>query len=968
MTKANLFFVVFIPFLAGVLIFLWFKDGYMMGTAEGVIPFYNLGRNFDQVKHAWANNTPGLGQANGILTAYAPTFFALSSIEKLGSPAFLTEASVFWFLFTNAGLSIFFLGKILFPKLPAKYLLLGSLFYWFNFISLVTVWHRFLYNFMFFWSFIPLGVVIYLLGLTRQKYFYVLALALSTVIFSYAFSVPVFDCLFWFLIIFITVFWIIFKGSFREKKFFLKFFVLSLVCFVIFNFWWIGQIYSYVSSGDYEVNKTVFFIDKFNYTTFSSLSKTDGKLIYITRLMHGPFFEEPRVSWASFYINALSQTLEFSIIGICFFIIYRFRNNFSVLFLSTGLFTSFFLVKGNSPPLGEILNFLFKEIPILEFFRDPFEKFGYLMPVFLSPLLAFSFYEVLQRFNKNISKLSYILILLIIFMFYGYPFVSGLVFIGSTPPTNDYDIGYKVKVPDYYKQASDWLETQGKNFRLLGMPFRDQGVTYKWEKGYQGVEPSSLLFSTPYIMVNTTVLYYNDVAAALERLLINSVNFTNVLNILNIRYLMVREDIDYRERAMRNPESIVKLLTEGEIKQAFLKSVDFGKLKFWEVASWYDNTFYTATDALDIFPKANIEDTTLDEFNKGSVLISSKQNNSLSDFASKLIIYPKSENSDFNLGVSTQTFELSNSGEYDIILSNPEITSNDIPLLEFKPVIIDDTTKLNLVKVRNDGRFFYGTIKLSAGIHKVTAPILESANCINDADQSFIVNKGAKKVGVVDFNPFAKYIFNFKYLSSNPSVFRIDQDTDRVKKELNIPTYERVLSPIPVFNLYNANLYQEMFEPIYTSSEMQLEFQPAGSDLHIQDLLLKKVFKPNVILIISKRANLTQPQINYIKYNHTKYKISVKNSQGEYILVFSELYNPGWELRLADGETLDNHFLANAYANGWKIDKEGDYNLIVEFAPQRSLNTGIIISTLAFGTGLFYLLFRFGKFLITRKN
>ena len=72
-----------------VLVFIWFKDGYILGTAESQIPFYDLTRFYGQMKLAWSDTNPGLGYANGIVTAFAPTFFVLSSLQKIGIPNFI---------------------------------------------------------------------------------------------------------------------------------------------------------------------------------------------------------------------------------------------------------------------------------------------------------------------------------------------------------------------------------------------------------------------------------------------------------------------------------------------------------------------------------------------------------------------------------------------------------------------------------------------------------------------------------------------------------------------------------------------------------------------------------------------------------------------------------------------------------------------------------------------------------------
>ncbi|MDO8639124.1 MAG: hypothetical protein Q7R43_06115, partial [Candidatus Daviesbacteria bacterium] len=78
----------------------------------------------------------------------------------------------------------------------------------------------------------------------------------------------------------------------------------------------------------------------------------------------------------------------------------------------------------------------------------------------------------------------------------------------------------------------------------------------------------------------------------------------------------------------------------------------------------------------------------------------------------------------------------------------------------------------------------------------------------------------------------------------------------------------------------------------------------------------------------------------------------------------SELFNSGWEARFDDKTIAKDHFLANAYANGWLIDKKGDFSLTLEFAPQRLLDKGKIISSVSFLGGLIYI----GSILWRKRN
>lgn len=95
----------------------------------------------------------------------------------------------------------------------------------------------------------------------------------------------------------------------------------------------------------------------------------------------------------------------------------------------------------------------------------------------------------------------------------------------------------------------------------------------------------------------------------------------------------------------------------------------------------------------------------------------------------------------------------------------------------------------------------------------------------------------------------------------------------------------------------------------------------------------------------SSENTQSQPQIKYDKINPTKYVLRAKADK-PYFLIFSESYHPKWQAFI-DGKKAENHFAANGFANGWYIDMAGEYEIILEFSPQRYFEAGLIISIAA---------------------
>ncbi len=153
------------------------------------------------------------------------------------------------------------------------------------------------------------------------------------------------------------------------------------------------------------------------------------------------------------------------------------------------------------------------------------------------------------------------------------------------------------------------------------------------------------------------------------------------------------------------------------------------------------------------------------------------------------------------------------------------------------------------------------------------------------------------------------------------------------------------------------------------------------------------VLDPRLILVSADKEladTELAPKITFVRVNPTKYYLRVEGAKKPFALVFSQNFSQGWKLyktkakdfkvitasyfngEIKEGdhknifidknvfETLGKkslaekeHFSINGYANAWYITPEdvgGDenYELIVEFAPQRLVYLGLAVSLLTF--------------------
>jgi len=180
------------------------------------------------------------------------------------------------------------------------------------------------------------------------------------------------------------------------------------------------------------------------------------------------------------------------------------------------------------------------------------------------------------------------------------------------------------------------------------------------------------------------------------------------------------------------------------------------------------------------------------------------------------------------------------------------------------------------------------------------------------------------------------------------------------------------------------------------------------SEVEFKEVSLIKIIEPKMILRKDKNQSYSSiPQISFQKINPTKYVLYINGVSGPYFLVFSESFYRGWRAYIDksqisnlksqndyrkviasyfDGEIKeikqnenwfdkkfyetwgkkalpdDRHLLMNGYANSWYItpadaDFNHNYQIIIEYWPQRLFYIGLFISGITLMGCFSYLLY-----------
>jgi len=581
MLRNKLNISVLLPVFSLVLVMIWFVPGGIRGGAESGLPFYDLTRVAQLTSRAWTD--VGLGTVVGAGAASNTTFYVLSKLQSTGTSPVVVQALVYFSLLLVSGISVFRLAKTFFPNIDDKFALLAALFYWFNPFSLVNAIGRNLDNYKFFFAALPLLWLIYILGLNKRKYVYALLFALVSCLVSYSFTFIPSLLLLWFTIFLTTVFYVFFSPQKGRTTFYIVYLITSLVGFFAVNYWWISQVFSFLTSAAFETSASNFFNDKGNLATLTALSKRLGFFVNNLRLMHGPYYyEAPNWNWTRIYTILPAVILEFTVSLIVLGTIFKFRRNRQILFLASVFTITLFLLKGNGEPFGELFQFVFERFIFLQVFRNPFEKIGFLLILVFGLLLSFGVWR-LSLVRKRIAKYVFPVSFLVLTVFFGFPFWTGLVFTnteGGVLKSNS------IIVPEYYKEVSSWVDSQLGVFRFVSLPLGGEAITHNWEREYLGVELSSLLFNTPNVSFNSTIPRYNEIASSVSRYQIEP-EILNFLPFINAKYIVWREDIDFKAREMPDPKIVRSKLDEWLDLGLLAKRFEAGKLAVYEINSDY---------------------------------------------------------------------------------------------------------------------------------------------------------------------------------------------------------------------------------------------------------------------------------------------------------------------------------------------------------------------------------------------
>jgi hypothetical protein len=568
---SNFFLPIGTLFLISLIITIsWFRYGHLYGGGDVGLPTYDPIRLFNIVKNIWWDvHAPGFAYPTA-LTAI-PFYLILVFLQAAGLSNFYIQVLTFGILIFLTGFGMYLLFSEATDSKSRILSFIAALFYMLNPYIVMQVWHRFVHTAFFLAALIPILTFLYIKITKTRKLLWLLCFLLISFIFSYSYGSLPFMIVLW-IPIFTYSFWrVIERRSLVSLFENFSIFLVVFISWIITNVWWL---YPFWTTGPATLTQMHSI-----YSSIATLLSLSSKST-MPMVLRGvnPFYIFGSSAWVPGYDNFLMQIISWTfpittLVGIYTILSQRRKAYYIwILLFLIGVFIS----KGTAGPFGYPFLWFFSKSFILGAFRNPFEKFGIIVPLasaFIFPLGIQSIFIWLK------SRFLVIVIILVLqFGVYAWPMWTGNMF-------GTYDSPAFVDVPDSYKKADEWIQAQGKVGRVLQLPFAPgDAITYNWQNGYNGVEPSSLLFGTPSISQGFGLDFLDNgldvIRAVISAKDLNENDIMDVFSSFNIRYIVVHKDVDWKTRIMLDPEGIENLLS----KISFIKrKAEFGDLLIYEV-------------------------------------------------------------------------------------------------------------------------------------------------------------------------------------------------------------------------------------------------------------------------------------------------------------------------------------------------------------------------------------------------
>jgi hypothetical protein len=485
-----------------------------------------------------------MGSANS-MGSYIMHGFLWSVLLYLGLSTEVVQMIMNVFLFIVSGITAFYLSKTVYPNLRLAPFI-TSIFYMFNFFVIQSVLNL---GFRCTYAFLPLSIalLINIVESTLQKndkrtnkniiYFAVA----STITFSLG-SVNLANVIITLLVVTFFLLYYIIKQRNQIRLLSLNIIKLAALT-VLLNIWWVVPTLNFYLWSSSELTPQI------NVTAWS-WTHARASFLNLFWLNGGWGWRPEYVPYIDSYSNPILVILTFlPFILAATALLFRTSKSLFNAYLMLVALIFLFLAKGVHEPLSQLNLLLYTYIYGMNMFREAATKFTLALIPFLALLVGYAVHQIANRIpSKHIpviaAKTMVVTFFVSAFVIGAYPLVTNPI----ETKTAQIPFSSYVKIPDYWYAATDWLNNQEGDYRVLVTPPDDfYMMPYIW--GYFGTDG----WITRFIQKPVIAYYFgytikNDVFDTIDYLYSTikyskASEFKAFLDLLNIKYILQRNDI-----------------------------------------------------------------------------------------------------------------------------------------------------------------------------------------------------------------------------------------------------------------------------------------------------------------------------------------------------------------------------------------------------------------------------------------
>ena len=578
-----------ILFIAGLIPLLWLRSGYIISNGDGFPFFLNPHNSFRTDTYLWSCDFLGSATPWPALAIYQ--YFAIF-LTYLGLSVGYVQIFFQTFLFMLDGFSMYYFSKTLYPELKFAGFA-AAFFYMFNFFALDN---RNNVGFVWVYAFLPLLLALFVKianatvqknNKTANKNIIYFALV-SVVAFSFASINPANLALMGFGLGILVIYYLV-KFRSQLRGLFVSFGKIAGLTIPI-NLWWIIPILNYYFLSSQAFNSTVS-VDAWSWTharaSFLNLFWLNGFWGWLPE-------NSPQIS---FYSNPIIIILVFApFLVAASALLFKGKKSRFNAYVMGAILVLLFLAKGLHEPFSDLL--IYQNISLMSMFREAASKFTLLIVPFLALLIGYAVENLANvrttRFaNVKMKKIDFplkqalvVFLVLMMFAVSVYPLIINPI----ETKTQELPFSSYVKIPDYWYQATNWINIQQGDGKVLITPLDDfYQMPYNWTSGYYGTDQLiDSLIDKP--IVSTASLNGYKISSATDSILeqLNYTMFYNnpsgfkaLLDLLGVQFILQRNDVEYNftGRNIMSPIDVQAFFAE----QPYLRLVErFGQLDIYQ--------------------------------------------------------------------------------------------------------------------------------------------------------------------------------------------------------------------------------------------------------------------------------------------------------------------------------------------------------------------------------------------------